>query len=77
MRQNILAGIQIVISLVLIFAVLIQQRGTGIGSLFGGGGSMGGGEFFRSRRGVEKLMTYVTIVMGAFLVITSFLFLFL
>lgn len=77
MRQNILAGIQIALSVIIILSVLMQQRGSGVGSLFGGAGGVGGGEFYRSRRGVEKLMMYVTIIAGAFLIITSFLFLYL
>lgn len=77
MRENVLAGIQIFLSVVIILSVLVQQRGSGVGSLFGGGGAVGGGEYFRTRRGVEKLMMYITIIAGAFLVITSFLFLYL
>jgi protein translocase SecG subunit len=76
MRQNILAGIQIFISFVIIVAVLIQQRGTGVGSLFGGPSSSGG-EYYRARRGVEKLLFYLTIIMAIFLVITSILFLYI
>ncbi len=77
MKANILAGIQIAISLILILAVLLQQRGSGVGSLFGGPGAGGGGEFYRSRRGFEKLLFYLTIVMGCFLVVTSILYLYI
>jgi protein translocase SecG subunit len=76
-RINILAGIQIFISVLLIFSVLLQQRGSGIGSLFGGPGAGSGGEFYRTRRGAEKFLFYLTIVMAVFLVITSFLFLYI
>lgn len=76
MRENVLAGIQIFISLVLIFAILMQQRGSGVGAMFGGPSTSGGGEYYRARRGVEKFLFYLTVVMGCFLVITSFAFLF-
>jgi len=48
----------IIDSIILIVTVLLQVRGSGVGSLFGGGG----GEFYRSRRGVEQLLFYGTIV---------------
>lgn len=76
MTENILAGLQIFIAIVLIIAVLMQQRGSGVGSLFGGPSSAGGGEYYRARRGLEKILFYTTIIMGCFLVITSFAFLF-
>lgn len=77
MRHNILAGIQIVISIILIISVLLQQRGSGVGSLFGGSGTGGGGEFYRARRGAEKFLYYLTIVMACLLVITSVLYLYI
>ncbi|MFW5719463.1 MAG: preprotein translocase subunit SecG [Candidatus Dojkabacteria bacterium] len=76
MNDNILAGVQLVISILLILAVLMQQRGTGVGSLFGGPSSIGGGEYFRARRGIEKFLFYSTIILATFLVITSFAFLY-
>jgi protein translocase SecG subunit len=77
MRENILAGIQIFIAVVLIFTVLLQQRGSGVGSMFGGTGSIGGGEYYRARRGLEKFLFYLTIILGVFLVVTSFLYLYI
>ena len=76
MKQNILQGIQIFISVVIVISILLQQRGTGVGSLFGGT-NLSGGEFYRSRRGMERFLFYLTIVMTAFLVITSFAYLFI
>lgn len=51
---------QIVISIILIILVLIQQQGEGLGALFGGGG--GGGTSYHTRRGLEKIIFWATIV---------------
>lgn len=48
--------LEIVITVFLIGAVVIQAKGTGLSSSFGGGG-----EFYRSKRGVEKILVYATI----------------
>ena len=47
--------IQIVISLLLAGAILMQSRGTGIGTTFGGGS-----EQYRSKRGIEQLLYKAT-----------------
>lgn len=58
--------IQIVISIALIFLILIQAKGTGLGRTFGSGG----GTSF-SRRGLEKLIFKLTfILVGLFLAIS-------
>jgi protein translocase SecG subunit len=77
MDENTLAWIQIVLSVLLIVAVILQPRGSGAGSLFGGPSSIGGGEYYRSRRGFEKFLMYFTIILGSFLVITSFAYLYI
>ena len=48
--------IQIVSAVTLIVSVLLQGGGVGLSSPFGGGG-----EAFRTRRGVEKLLYYITV----------------
>ncbi len=48
--------VQIIIALFLILAILVQSRGTGLSSSFGGGG-----EFYRSRRGIENLLLKLTV----------------
>jgi preprotein translocase subunit SecG len=60
---------QMLISIVLIVVVLLQTRGTDIGSAFGGGG--GGGSSFRTRRGLEKTLFQLTIVLAAIFVAIS------
>lgn len=58
--------IQIVIAIFLITAILIQQRGTGIGGAFGGGG-----EVYYKKRGMEKIIFIATIVFAVLFVLTA------
>ena len=51
---------EIVLAVFLITAILLQQRGTGIGGAFGGGGDSG--NVFATRRGAERILFYATIV---------------
>ena len=56
---------QIAVSIILIVLIAIQQRGTALGSAFGGGG-----EFYSTKRGIQKKIYYATIVIsGVFLVL--------
>jgi len=48
--------IQIIISVALVAAVLLQTKGSGLGGIFGGQGAV-----YKSRRGVEKTIFNVTI----------------
>lgn len=57
--MNYLLIVQVVIALLLITIILVQQQGTGLGGAFGGEGNV-----YRSKRGVEKLLFYGTIVLG-------------
>ena len=50
---------QIIISVALIAAILLQSKGTGLGSVFGGDGSV-----FRTRRGAEKGLFQLTIILA-------------
>lgn len=52
---------QMLISIVLIIVVLLQTRGTDIGAALGGGG---GGSSFRTRRGLEKTLFQLTIILA-------------
>jgi len=51
---------QIVISILLATAILLQQRGTGLSSAFGGEGSI-----YRTKRGLEKSLHILTIILAA------------
>ncbi len=61
----------IVISLITVALILIQGRGAGLGSAWGGGG-----EFFQTRRGIEKITLRLTVVFIVLFFIISLLNLF-
>ncbi|HKM19964.1 MAG TPA: preprotein translocase subunit SecG [Candidatus Dojkabacteria bacterium] len=63
---KILSIVQIVVCVILVISILLQNRAEGLGQMFGGGG-----EIFRTKRGLEKFLYYLTIGMIAVLVITS------
>lgn len=67
MKEN-LAIAQIVVAIILTILVLLQQRGAGLGSAFGGGG-----EFYASRRGAEKNIFWATVFFGALFLILALL----
>lgn len=50
---------QIIVSIILIIFILLQQRGTALGSSFGGEGG-----FYATRRGIQKKIFWATIVCG-------------
>ncbi len=57
MRDFILV-INIVISILIIALILIQGKGAGLGNAWGGAG-----EFFQTRRGIEKVILRLTIIL--------------
>jgi preprotein translocase subunit SecG len=63
---NFLNLAQLLISIVLIVVVLLQTRGGDIGAAFGAGG--GGGSSFRTRRGLEKTLFQLTIILAVIFV---------
>lgn len=54
--RNIILVLNIVISIVIVALILLQGKGAGLGSAWGGGGEM-----FQTRRGVEKVTLRLTI----------------
>ena len=64
--QTYLSVAQIVLSIALILAVLFQVRGGGLGGIFGQQSTV-----FRTRRGVEKTLFQLTIVLVVLFVIVS------
>ncbi|GCE48580.1 preprotein translocase subunit SecG [Thermosporothrix hazakensis] len=52
-------GIQIILSIATMLFILMQARGAGLGSAFGGSSA---GSVFKTRRGVERLVFNITIV---------------
>ena len=59
---------QIVVAVFLIVFILLQQRGTALGSAFGGGGG-----FYATRRGIQKKVFWATVVLGALFIILALL----
>ncbi len=58
--MNLFTGIfQVIVSILLIAAVLLQQRGTGLSATFGGEGNV-----YRTKRGLEKVLFIATIVLA-------------
>ena len=51
--------IQIILAILLIVSILLQHRGTSLGGAFGGAGAV-----YRSRRGAEKFLFYLTIILA-------------
>ena len=66
--QAILFILQITVPVFLIILILLQQRGTALGSLFGGGGG-----FYLKRRGLEKKIFWATVTLGVLFLAVSLL----
>jgi preprotein translocase subunit SecG len=62
----ILAVGQIIVSIFLIIAVLMQARGVGLSSAFGGDSSV-----YRSRRGIERQLMRFTVLLIILFVLFS------
>ena len=59
---------QIIVAVLLIVLILLQQRGTALGSAFGQEGG-----FYATRRGLQKKIFWGTVVLGALFIILSLL----
>jgi preprotein translocase subunit SecG len=57
---------QVIVSIALIAAILLQSRGTGLSGTFGGDSAV-----YRSRRGVERRLWQFTIVLLVLFVLFS------
>lgn len=66
--MNIFTVFQIIISVLLVITVILQSRGSDAGLAFGGGG-----ETFRSKRGLERVLFYATIVLAVLFAANSIL----
>ena len=66
---KILPYAQIIFSIVLIVAILLQQSGAGLGGALGGGDD----SFHHTRRGFEKFLFYLSIVCGILFALSAFL----
>jgi len=71
---NILPYIQIALSIVLIVAILLQQSTAGMGGVLGGGDE---GGLYTTRRGFEKFLFILTIVVAILFALSSFITIFI
>jgi len=62
--------IQVILSIAITIFILLQVRGAGLGSAFGGSSA---GSVFKTRRGVEKLVFNTTIVLIVLFALISIL----
>lgn len=65
---------QIVLAVAVVFFILLQVRGAGLGSAFGGSSA---GSVFKTRRGVEKLIFNMTIIFVVLFAVLCLLLVFL
>ncbi len=61
---------QTIVAILLIGAILLQMQGSGLSSSFGGSG-----EFYRSKRSMEKILVYATIVLATLFAVLSIILL--
>ena len=65
---GILPYVQVGVAILLVIAILLQQRGSGLSATFGGEGNV-----YRTKRGLEKILFISTLVLGALFLILAFL----
>ena len=56
--MKIITVIQAIISVLIVILILLQERSAGLSGIFGG---EGGGAFYQTRRGMEKIIFSATI----------------
>lgn len=61
---------QIITGIILIVSILLQSQGGGLSTAFGGSG-----ESYRSKRSIEKLLVWATIIASVIFAILSLLLL--
>jgi len=65
--MNTISIFQATIAVLLIVAILLQNRGTGLGAAFGGDF----GSSYHTKRGIEKFLMHATIVLGALFILVG------
>ena len=60
--------IQVSAAIIMSIAILLQQRGTGLGSAFGGASNV-----YRTKRGIDHVLSWITIVTAFIFAFTSLL----
>lgn len=68
---TILPWAQIILSIILVASILLQQTGAGVGGAFGGGDD----SIRYTRRGMEKVLFYLSIIIAILLAVSAFVML--
>ena len=70
---TVLPWLQIILSIILVAAILLQQTGAGVGGAFGGGDD----SIRYTRRGLEKVLFYTSIIIAVLFALSAFVVLIL
>lgn len=62
---------QIVVSILLVLSILAQEKGVGLSATFGGGG-----EFYKSKRGIDRVLFTSTVILSLMFIAASLAFIF-
>ncbi len=66
--RSALQVIQVVLAIAMVVVIILQGKGMGLGSLFGGDGGFG---ITKTRRGLERTLFQLTIILGALFLINA------
>lgn len=66
--STVLTAVHVAVSLLLVAAILLQNRGAGLGQTFGGDAAI-----YRTKRGLEKRLHQATIALSALFLTLSIL----
>lgn len=61
---------EVLIGILLTASIILQMQGSGLSTAFGGSG-----EFYRSKRSIEKLLVYITSVLAGLFALVSIILL--
>lgn len=59
MKETVFSVVQMVLAILLIIVILLQQKGGGLGGVFGGSSNI-----YSTKRGIDKILFYTTIVIA-------------
>ncbi len=65
---TVLPWIQIILSIILTTTIILQQTGAGVGGAFGGGDD----SIRYTRRGMEKVLFYISIIVAILFTLSAF-----
>ena len=66
---KILPWLQVILSVLLVLTILLQRSAAGVGGALGGGES---GGMHHTKRGFEKILFYITIVIAILFALSAF-----